>query len=48
MPRNPHTLFRGNIPAYTLGALDADDLPRLQLILNPAPPAATSWWHIEL
>jgi anti-sigma-K factor RskA len=25
MPRNPHTLFRGNISAYALGALDADD-----------------------
>jgi len=25
MPRNPHTLFRGNIPAYALGALDAGD-----------------------
>jgi anti-sigma-K factor RskA len=25
MPRNPHTLFRENIPAYALGALDAND-----------------------
>jgi len=25
MPRNPHALFRENIPAYALGALDADD-----------------------
>jgi anti-sigma-K factor RskA len=25
MPRNPHALFRENIPAYALGALDAND-----------------------
>ena len=25
MPRNPHMLFRENIPAYALGALDASD-----------------------
>jgi anti-sigma-K factor RskA len=34
MPRNPHVLFRENIPAYALGALDANDSAALAIHLK--------------
>jgi anti-sigma-K factor RskA len=34
MPRNPHALFRENIPAYALGALDANDSAALAIHLK--------------
>ena len=34
MPRNPHALFRENIPAYALGALDASDSAALAIHLK--------------
>ena len=38
-----HIPFRENIPAYAVGALDAEDAAALETHLRHAQPAGTNW-----